>query len=346
MLTVDAARGKKGNITRFLEAVDKVETALPAQALDAASAPRAEQVTKTYLGVRGLTWADISPTRKREALDPIRDALVRSATDYVTGLEAKALEQYAALEDADPVRDELASLKERGPNLVSLVDATYASAVSAVDAAREARLRKVEAMRIETARKEAERLEQERLAKLRAAEEGGLKKIEEAWSTIQQSWSARDGANLSPHYTIVLNGSFQVPEFQARYHEIVSSFREQVRSVFGTELAAANQAIDGFRTFLYQVADPSISGSFRVYREDPPAVNFGLPPLDNLEEMGLGGNPDARPAAAGVDGPGALARDHGGAARPVPGSCANWRARARRRASRRRPISARWKACS
>ena len=47
------------------DAVAKIQSALPTQPLDAASIPRAEQVIKTYLGVRDLDWADISPTMQR-----------------------------------------------------------------------------------------------------------------------------------------------------------------------------------------------------------------------------------------------------------------------------------------
>ena len=136
---VDAAETTWRDLRRFLEATDRIHGAIPAAIVDAGTLTSAEKAAEAYGAVTEREWSNVAEAERSRALDQLRNILVDRLTTYVEAREQAAVAAYAAMEDGSGDETALKDVGAAAPKLVALSGDRYATAVTAVTKAREAR---------------------------------------------------------------------------------------------------------------------------------------------------------------------------------------------------------------
>jgi len=187
------------------------------------------------------------------------------------------------------VRDALVKLESDAPALVELVQRTYQGALQTVESARGQKVALL-AEREEVQKRAAEmQAQQAALAQLRQQEEAALQEVRDTVVRVRQAWEDDPGADLSAEYTKTLSASFETDELKRAFEALRDEFAGELKNRLGSYLTQAEGAIAGFRSHVYQVFDPMLSGSYRLYDETTvPEIAFSLPPEDDVGQMELG----------------------------------------------------------
>ncbi len=225
--------------------------------------------------------------------DRRRRRFLENSKAYIEGLKQAATERYANLdvpiEQDDAVRDAQVKLESDAPALVELVQRTYQGALQTVESARGQKVALL-AEREEVQKRAAEmQAQQAALAQLRQQEEAALQEVRDTVVRVCQAWEDDPDADLSAEYTKILSASFETDELKRAFEALRDEFAGELKNRLGSYLTQAEGAIAGFRSHVYQVFDPMLSGSYRLYDETTvPEIAFSLPPEDDVGQMELG----------------------------------------------------------
>ena len=113
-------------------------------------------------------------------------------------------------------------------------------------------------------------------------------KVQQAWDAVQAAWKSGTITGMKEAYQTLLGGSFELAKFSEPYAEIRKVFSEGLQSRLGQVLGQAEASIAEYLAFLFQVDDPSLSGSYRSIGGTAPKVAFELPPIADLKDLNLG----------------------------------------------------------
>ncbi len=266
LVSVRGARERMGALLAFRNEVERVRALIPEEVTGRTELARGEQAVSAYQGLAAGDWPDVPSSEKTDALAQLRNALVNGVTAYVETLSGRATEQYGQLEDAGPLLDELAGASREAPNLIGMIFNAYERAVAEVRSARE----------------------QMRVALIEKEEADAFARVETAWETVQAAWNRGIVTGMGEAYQTILDAGFELPKFAEPYAAIRTAFSEGLQSRLGGLLTDAEASITEFLAFMFQVSDPSLSGSYRMLNEDPPGIAFELPPISDLRELDLG----------------------------------------------------------
>jgi len=274
---------------KFRRVVDQISASIPAEIGDSETLAQTQKATAGYLKASALEWEGIEPLEKTTAFGDLRKQLIGAGKAYVVGLKDTAIKIYGDLDDADPVRATLMDAELSAPDLIGLVDSTYRNALTAVEAAKEQRSVQLAAMADEERRLEEIRLEEVRLAKLKEDESVALQQVRDAWVQIQEAWKTDENTDLSAQYEVIFSGAFEVEEFQSEFAQLRDEFMTQLKGRITSLLGGAESSIAGFRSHSYQVYEPTLSGSYRLYDEEEiPIVSFSIPKTEEGGSDSLG----------------------------------------------------------
>ena len=262
---VEEARSRREGLLAFRSQLERVKALLPGTVMGLEDLRGAEKAVDAYQEMAAGDWPHVSANERNDSLSQVRKTMVTMINDYVGHLETKAVQQYEQGQDAGPILDELTAVSDEAPNLVGMVFNGYEESVKTVFQARNDMVQLVK----------------------KAEEQEAYTQLESAWEAIQTAWKSGD-VPVIDNINLVLEASFEVDEFAKAYEEIRGELLEGIQSRTADSLATAQIAIDEYLAQLFQVDNPSFSGSYRSLSGQTSPLQIDLPPVENLKDLDVG----------------------------------------------------------